>query len=181
VRGRNFPSQRQSGEHPLPYLKRDSLLTRGELAFFRVLLRVIGNCFGVSIKTRLADIVKCPDELWDTPHGRRLCQKHIDFVLYDRNTSSVIAAVELDDASHDEPARRNRDRFVDAVFKTVSVRLIRIRAASRYDYEAIRSVVFEAQREPMKTSGRPRRMRRFASKVRQRAAYSRSRRYFHGP
>jgi hypothetical protein len=107
-----------------------------------VLQQAIGDRVGVSIKTRLADIVKCPDELWETPHGRRLCQKHVDFVLYDRTTSAVIAAIELDDASHNEPHRQERDRFVNEVFKVVSVRLIRVRAASRYDREAIRRELF---------------------------------------
>jgi hypothetical protein len=67
-----------------------------------------------------------------TPHGRRLSQKHIDFTLYDRRSLSVVIAIELDDASHDEPSRKARDRFVNEVFRSVCVPLVRIRAASRY-------------------------------------------------
>jgi hypothetical protein len=115
-----------------PYLKRDSLLSRGELAFYRVLRRVLKGRFGISLKTRLADIVKCPEHLWETPHGRKLCQKHVDFVLYERTTAAVIAAVELDDSTHDTPERKRRDTFVNEVFESTGVILIRIKAASRY-------------------------------------------------
>ena len=62
---------------------------------------------------RLADVVKCPDELWDEPEGRRVSQKHVDFVLYDPWTSGIAAVIELDDRSHDEPQRRRRDRFLN--------------------------------------------------------------------
>src|SRR5688572_30487420 len=124
--------RRTTIESTTPYLRRDSLLSRGELAFYRVLRRALRGQFGISLKTRLADIVKCPDELWETPHGRRLCQKHIDFVLYERTTARIIGAIELDDASHDSPDRKRRDRFVDDVFQHTGVKLFRIRAASRY-------------------------------------------------
>jgi hypothetical protein len=117
----------------LPYTRRDSLLSRGELAFFWALRRAIGGRFGVSFKTRLADIVHCPEELWESIHGRKLCQKHVDFVLYDRRTMSVLLAIELDDASHDQPERRRRDKFVDEVFRGIGLPLLRVKAAFRYN------------------------------------------------
>lgn len=116
----------------LPYLPRESLLSPGELAFYRVLRRVLRGRTGISIKTRLADIVRCPDEHWETLHGRRLCQKHVDFVLYDKDTAEILAVIELDDRSHRQLARRRRDRFLNEVLAASKVRLIRIRAASRY-------------------------------------------------
>jgi hypothetical protein len=129
---------------PLPYLQRQSLLSRGEAAFFRALDRAVRHRFGISIKTRLADIVQCPDDLWGTPHGRRLCQKHIDFTLYDWQSLAVVAAIELDDASHELPARRSRDRFVNDVFRCVDVPLIRIRASARYSAPALQERISAA-------------------------------------
>src|SRR4051794_31082809 len=89
----------------LPYCPKASLLSRGEFAFFRALSVAVGSRYAISLKTRLADVVHCPRHLWETPHGRRISQKHLDFVLYDRTDARVIAAVELDDRSHD---RRDR-------------------------------------------------------------------------
>lgn len=135
---RNDRRPRRPRPERMPYLQRESLLSRGEAAFFHALQRAINHRFGISIKTRLADIVQCPEELWETPHGRRLCQKHIDFTLYDWESLAVVAVVELDDASHDLPTRKSRDRFVNEVFRTVDVPLIRVRAASRYSTAVLR-------------------------------------------
>lgn len=90
------------------------------------------------MKTRLADVVRCPPELWDTVHGRRLSQKHVDFVVYDQFTAAIVAVVELDDQSHLAEDRRERDAFVDHVLRSLGIVLVRIRAASRYDIESLR-------------------------------------------
>lgn len=124
-------------EPALPYERREALLSRGELAFYRVLYRVLPRQCGIAIKPRLADIVKCPDHLWETAHGRRLSQKHVDFVLYDLETTRIVAVIELDDRSHDRIERQRRDRFLDAVLRSTRVPLMRVRAASRYQPEMI--------------------------------------------
>jgi hypothetical protein len=121
-----------------PYERREALLSRGELIFFRVLCRAIAPWHAISIKTRLADVVRCRPELWDTSHGRRLSQKHVDFVVYDRFTAAIVAVVELDDRSHNAPARRDRDSFVDGILRSVEVAIVRIRAASSYNIESLR-------------------------------------------
>lgn len=131
----------------LPYLQRQSLLSRGETVFFHALRRALGHRFGISIKTRLADIVQCPEDLWETPHGRRLCQKHIDFTLYDWHSLAVVAVIELDDSSHQLPARKSRDQFVNDVFRSVDVPLIRIRAAARYSTSMLREQLSTALHE----------------------------------
>jgi hypothetical protein len=106
-----------------------------------VLRRAIGGCFAISIKTRLADVLKCPDDLWHTPLGRRVCQKHVDFVLYDRFTAAIVAAIELDDRTHDKPERRRRDDFLDDAFRSAAVVLVRVRAARRYDAKALQNQI----------------------------------------
>ena len=137
--GRRRP--RQLPEQPreaFPYERRETLLSRGEFAFYRVLSQAVAPRHGISMKTRLADVVRCPPELWDTVHGRRLSQKHVDFVVYDRFTAAIIAVVELDDQSHDAPDRRDRDAFVDRVLVELGVAIIRIRAATSYEVGALR-------------------------------------------
>jgi hypothetical protein len=93
---------------------------------------------------RLADVVQCPAHLWEQAPGRRLSQKHIDFVLYDSSTTRIVVAIELDDSSHQEPRRRARDRFVDATMKAANTPLIRVRAAHSYDVRALREVLLSA-------------------------------------
>jgi hypothetical protein len=108
------------------------------LAFYRVLRRAVAGRYSISIKTRLADVVKCPNDLWDEPEGRRVSQKHVDFVLYDPWTTAIVAAVELDDRSHDEPERRRRDQFLNEALSAAGILLVRVKAASRYDSQSLR-------------------------------------------
>jgi Protein of unknown function (DUF2726) len=123
---------------PLPYEGRSSLLSQGELVFFCALRSAIGARYGVSLKTRLADVLSCPPELWDAAHGRRISQKHVDFVLYDPLTARIVAAVELDDRTHEQRDRRKRDAFLDQALHGAGVVLIRFRASSGYLPYAIR-------------------------------------------
>lgn len=132
-RRQRSPARLQLRAAKLPYQKRETLLSRGELAFYRVLRQAVSHRYSISIKTRLADVLKCPDNLWDTTHGRKLSQKHIDFVLYDSWTARIIAAIELDDRSHESVIRRERDAFIDDAMRDAGVPLVRIKAASRYD------------------------------------------------
>jgi hypothetical protein len=117
------------------------MLSRGELAFYCVLRRALQGVFGISIKTRLVDLVIVPPELWDTPDSWRLSQKHVDFDLYDRQTTDIIAVIELDDRSHETPERRQRDRFLNRVFKSVGVPIYHVRAARSYSHIELREVL----------------------------------------
>ncbi|CCY85689.1 putative uncharacterized protein [Clostridium sp. CAG:149] len=56
----------------------------------------------------------------------KISQKHVDFVICDRNLN-VLFAVELDDRSHDTEDARKRDRFKDNAFRAAKIPLKRIR------------------------------------------------------
>ena len=114
-----------------PYVARESLLSPAELRFFRVLRLVVRDDAVIFVKVRLADLIECGDGAADH-HFRRIAQKHIDFVLCHPASCRVIAAVELDDASHLEHERRERDRFVDEVLAASGILLIHHPAQARY-------------------------------------------------
>jgi hypothetical protein len=132
------PQLSEQSKEAFPYERRETLLSRGEFAFYRVLSQALASRHGISMKTRLADVVRCRPELWDTIHGRRLSQKHVDFVIYDRFTDAIVAVVELDDQSDNAPDRRDRDAFVDGILHSLDVAIVRIVANSNYDVGALR-------------------------------------------
>jgi hypothetical protein len=77
-------------------------------------------------------------------------------VLYDSHTTAIVAAIELDDRTHDHADRRKRDRFLDAVLNSTGVPLLRIRASARYRCQDIcNRLVLEipARWRPTKNSG----------------------------
>lgn len=119
--------------HRLPYRRRRAMLSAGELAFYQVLVAAVRGRWTISVKPRLADVIWCPPSLWRAAAGARVSQKHLDFVLYDPETTEVVVAVELDDRSHERRARRERDAFVDEVLRACRVGLLRVRAAASYD------------------------------------------------
>lgn len=115
------------------YRSRHYLLTRNELAFFRALKKSLGDRWLLFVKVRLADVVTCSDSLWDKGPGRRIAQKHLDFVVCHPRSLRIIAAIELDDRSHARLDRRQRDAFLNRLFGTAGIPLLRYPARFVYD------------------------------------------------
>lgn len=130
----------------LPYFRanRGMLMSNGEFAFYRALREAVGEEFDVMSKVRAAALVNCSRANWSAGYGTPIAQKELDFVLLRPGMSYVVAAVELDDKTHDLPERQERDAFLDAAFATAGVPLIRFKAQARYDARSLRSVVRRA-------------------------------------
>ena len=126
------------GPAPLPYYSKDRLLSKGELAFYRVLRQVVPPSLSPSMKVRLSDVIGCTGEGWRSGFGAKISQKHLDFVLVDVATTDIRLAIELDDRTHQRPDRRDRDTFVDRALATAGVPILRVPAAARYDAAALR-------------------------------------------
>ena len=63
----------------------------------------------------------------DQPMGwvNKINRSHIDFVLCDPQTMRPLAAVELDDKSHDSEKARQRDETKDKACQAAGLKLIR--------------------------------------------------------
>ena len=116
-----------------PYFAREFLLTKAESKFYKVLKAVAKNKYDVTCKVRLADIINCSELNWRRGYGGQIACKHIDFVLFDSYSSRILLAIELDDRSHDKPARQKRDKFVNKAMKKADVVLLRIPVEWGYD------------------------------------------------
>jgi hypothetical protein len=122
---------------PLPYRGRDILLSPGELAFYRALCRGVAGSYLIAFKVRAADLLTCSDTAWKAGFGFMVARHHLDFVLCDARSTRILAAIELDDRSHDSPKRKQRDEFLDQAFAAARLPLIRFRAAAVYSPQAI--------------------------------------------
>ena len=122
------------------YRFQEYLCSPGEFRFCRVLREAIGGDYIVMMKVRAAALLACPPDRWDQD-GRRVSQKEFDFVLVRTGTSRVVTAIELDDRSHNQRDRRQRDRFLDEACKQAGLPLIRFKVQRRYDPEEIRNRV----------------------------------------
>jgi len=117
----------------LPYRLRDDFLSPAEATFYRALCSAIGHRAIVCPKVNLADVffVVRPNE--NLSYRNRIDRKHVDFLLCDPVTMRPLLGLELDDSSHKRASRQERDRFVDAVFKTAGLPLGHVRVHASYD------------------------------------------------
>ena len=116
-----------------PYFAREFLLTKAEQKFYGVLKTVVKNKYDIACKVRLADIINCSEINWRKGYGGQIACKHIDFVLFDPRTSKILLTIELDDKSHDKPARQKRDKFVNKAMQVAGVTLLRFKVEWGYD------------------------------------------------
>ena len=117
----------------IPYRKKDYLLTKAELSFYRVLKNVIDDDLLIFSKVRLADLLWLPKGTKNRQaYLNKIMSKHVDFVLCESNTLSPVLAIELDNSSHQKSSRRERDKFVDDVFHKAGLPLLRIQAKRSY-------------------------------------------------
>ena len=135
------------GPPPLPYFSKDRLLSKGELAFYRVLRQVLPQGVSASMKVRLSDVIGCTGDGWRSGFGAKISQKHVDFVLVDVVTTAIRLVIELDDRTHRLPDRQDRDTFVNRALAAAGVPILHVPAAAAYDPRALRGDVSAALRQ----------------------------------
>jgi len=71
----------------------------------------------------------------------KINRKHVDFLLVRATDLVPLAGIELDDSSHEAEDRRQRDVFVDAVFKSGGIPLLNVPAQESYNPAVLKSKV----------------------------------------
>ncbi|MBD2109558.1 DUF2726 domain-containing protein [Nodosilinea sp. FACHB-13] len=91
------------------------LFTQAETTFYHALQNATQSQYLVFGKVRVADVLKPQtDNRGDWQRAfNKISAKHFDFVLCDRASLKVLAAVELDDSSHQRVDRVKRDDFLN--------------------------------------------------------------------
>ena len=135
-----------SKQHPdsFPYEKQKMLLSPAERSFFGVLEQVVGESHRIFVKVRLADLFKVKAGLSNSERMtafNKIKAKHVDFVICSNESVDVLAAIELDDKSHNLKKRQERDIFVDKAFESAGIPLGHIAAQKSYSLQDISQVV----------------------------------------
>ena len=82
---------------------------------------------------------------WTREIFNRMCQLSVDFVIV-RTDTSIVAAVELDDATHDRVDRRDADARKTHALQSAGIQLVRWNAKSLPDVSAIASAIGSGSR-----------------------------------
>lgn len=133
------------GEQRLPYCRRDSLLSKPELKFYRSLIKAAQDDFEVFAMVRLADLLSVESDIQKKRVWlNKILAKHIDFVLCDPVTLQPRVCIELDDPSHKRPERIERDIFVNRAFESAGLPLLRIPTQPTYHARQLRELIDQA-------------------------------------
>lgn len=114
------------------YKKRSHLLTQTEVRSYRKIEPACKSLgFKLMAQVRIADVinVKGSEKKKGSKRGFwkafvKISSKHIDFVVVDSNFG-IVGCIEIDDRSHQKKDRAKRDVFVNKVFKSAGVPLMR--------------------------------------------------------
>lgn len=137
-----------SADMDFPYVK-SKLVTDAELQLYNFLQNNIDLIDRVTIltKVRLADIIEVDKRLTlsKTPFYK-IAQKHVDFLICDKNTLDIICAVELDDFTHETEERKERDQFIMQALYVCGIITKRIRCRistiCRDDINGIQEMIY---------------------------------------
>lgn len=139
--------ERSAGrDEPLPYRRKDWLLTKGEKAFYDVLCMAVNvNRHRIFCKVRLSDLLWLPKRAHEQqPRRNRIQSKHVDFVICSADALRPLLVIELDDRSHEREDRRQRDAFVDRALGAAGLPILHVPARAAYDAAQIAAEVGRA-------------------------------------
>lgn len=121
----------------LPYRQRDDFLSPAEASFYRVLKSVAGDHLLICPKVSLDDIFFVAHPERNYAYLNKINRKHVDFLLCSPDSLKPLVGIELDDASHQRPQRVERDEFVEQVFATAELPLLRFPVQAAYNPQEI--------------------------------------------
>ncbi len=112
---------------PLPYRLTKEFLSPAEISFYHVLRQVVEGNFTICTKVSLGDLFypSTKDRSKFQTYRNKIDRKHVDFLLCDPATMQPVLGIELDDGSHRQAARQERDIFVEEVFAAAGLSLFR--------------------------------------------------------
>ena len=133
----------------LPYALEEGLFSPAERSFLGVLDQALGKNYRVFGKVRVADVVTVekgtPKSLWQRAFNR-INAKHFDFVLCSPSDLKPVCAVELNDKSHAQEARKGRDQFLEDVCKKAGLPLVFFPAQHTYSPVEVCGAIASAMR-----------------------------------
>lgn len=126
------------------YELQKTLFTPGERSFAGVLDGALPDDVTWFAKVRLGDVFKTRKGL--SPSHRasaanKIDRKHVDFLLVRRSDFSPLAGVELDDRSHESADRKQRDAFVDELYRSCALPLLHVPAQAAYNQSELRAKI----------------------------------------
>jgi len=136
---RTVPTVRMSNDYAVV----PRLITISEQAFYAVLCDALPAGYTIMVQValnRLVTVQRLPKtQHWRDPRWSRIAQKSIDFVVVRVRDMAPVVVIELDDASHTQQLRIERDVLLDAILHDAGLPIIHHPVQASYDRLAIQA------------------------------------------
>jgi len=117
------------------------IFSPAEANFYRILKQLVGENLLIFPKMALKEFLSVTNQINFQSHYNRIDRKHMDFLLCDPNTFQPVFAIELDDASHRQAERGQRDTFVETILAGANLPLVRIPVRASYNTQELEALV----------------------------------------
>lgn len=122
------------------YKKSDYLLTPTELKFYKLLKTITDKMeYSLFVQIPLYQLV----EYKDFKDFNKIKSKSIDFVITEKNCK-VKLCIELDDKTHNNNKRIERDKFINEMFRELDIKILRIPVQNYYNMQEIEQKIKES-------------------------------------
>lgn len=129
------------------YKPKRYLITMNELNFYNVLLEIAKELDLILFsQVSLYNILETkPDLDYSTKqtYFNRIASKSIDFVLVDKKDCRIRICIELDDNTHKQKKRIERDKFINELFKSLEINLLRYPVYQNYYKDTLKRRIQE--------------------------------------
>ena len=132
----------QSAQHYI-YEKRPRIVTNYELLFYHVLAEALNDSYAIIPQAHLSTFLNHKihnHQNWSIALTK-INKKSVDFLICHKETLRPLFAIELDDSSHNQPNRIKRDTFVNEIFATANMPLVRFRSGEWPHAQAVKAKI----------------------------------------
>ena len=123
------------------YGRQDCIMTPAERECFSALIAEMGMDYHFFPQVHLDSIVHPKDSRRRFQAFRHINQKSVDFVACDKKQLRPLFAIELDDKTHSQPKRVERDKEVERILNGAGIPLVRIENRGRFEPKALAHLV----------------------------------------
>lgn len=133
------------------YKPKRYVITLNELKFYTVLMEIAKELdLIVFSQVSLYNIVHIRNNLdfkTKTTYFNKIAAKSIDFVLVNKLDCKIKLCIELDDSTHNQKKRIERDTFINQLFKDLEINLLRYPVYNVYYKETLKAKIIENMKE----------------------------------
>jgi|SRR5579862_962539 len=124
------------------YRRKDCVMTSAERECYHALVAEMGLDYVFFPQIHIDAIVQPTGTRNDRFYAfRHINQKSVDFVACETKQLRPVFVVELDDRTHNQPKRIERDREVERILRDVGIPLVRIENRGRFEPKALAETV----------------------------------------